>query len=276
MASTPEKKLSKVFRQILSFILFVAITLIVLASCTRAVALDRIRIENAFTSNICVSGVRDNLIDYAKDTYARNGLDRQNLDSIFDYNDIKEVVKAYIACNLHSSVGYNEDTYNDLIKDIVSAYTDDLNKQIKSNDAAVKELSSSFESYVKEEIALGAIDSIEKILNVGSVASLVICIVGVFFAVSSALILFFIGNKRYRNIRAIGNSLMSAGIFNILFVLMAVITLKIKHIDIYPQYLADIFAKHFSVFTNSIMSISGILIIFAIIIYTIVWKMKKG
>lgn len=276
MARTPEKKGSKAARQVLSFVLFIMITLVVLSSCTRAIALDRLRIEHAFTSDVCVSGVRDNLIDYAKDTYARNGLDQQNLDTIFDYNDVKEVIKAYVAFRLHSSVGYNENTYNDLVKGIVAAYMDDLNRQVKSNDAVVNELSSSFESYVKEELELGAIGSIEKILNVGSVASLVVGIVGAFFAVSSALILFFIGNKRYRNIRAIGNSLMSAGIFNVLFALMAIITLKIKHIDLYPLYLTDIFLKHFYVFTNSIMSIGGMIIVLAIVVYTMVWKMKKG
>jgi len=276
MAKSPETKLSKVLRQLLSFVLFVMMVLLVFSSTIRAIALDKIRIENAFTSNAYIAGLRENIIDYAEDTYIRNGLDTDNLNDVFEYSLIKESVKAYIACNIHSSVGYDENTYNEAVRSVTALYTDDLKDKIKTDKTVISDLSASFEAYYKNEIELGAMGYIEKVINVGSIASLAICIVSAFFAVSSALILFFIGNKRYRNVRAIGNSMMSAGIFNILFSFMSIIILNIKHIDIYPLYLSDIFMSHFNVFVSSIMSIGGIMIVFAIIIYTIVWKMKKG
>ncbi len=277
MASkTPEAKLSKILRQLLSFVLFIMLLLLILSSTVKAIALDKIRIENAFTSNTYIAGLRENIIDYAEDTYIKNGLDTDNLNDVFDYNIIKESVKAYIAFNINSSVGYDENTYNETVSSVTALYTDDLKDKIKANSTVISKLSDSFEEYYKKQIELDSMGYIEKVINVGSIASLIICIVSAFFAVSSALILFFIGNKRYRNVRAIGNSIMSAGVFNILFSLMSIIILHIKHIDIYPLYLSNIFMNHFNVFISSVMAIGGIMIVFAIIVYAIVWKMKKG
>lgn len=273
---TPEAKSSKILRQVLSFVLFIMIVLLVFSSAIKSTAINKIKIENAFLSDTYISGLKDNITDYTQDVYIRNGISTDNTENIFKYDTIKDSVKAYIAANLHSSIGYDENTYNVAVRSVTSLFKNDLKNKVKNNDTAINEMCVSFEKYYRQQVELGAIGYIEKAVNIGSIASVIICVISSFFAVASALILFFIGNKRYRNVRAIGNSLMTAGVFNMLLSLMSVIIFKIKHFDLYPLYLSDIFMAHFHSFLSVILMTSGIIIVLAMVLYAIVWKMKKG
>ncbi len=276
-----EAKVSKVLRFILSFVLFGMISLLSVSICAKSVFLNPSKIEKILTSYEYVDGIRNSVIDYADDFYIKNGLDSENLDEIFDCENIKKVVSSYVSYNITSAVGYTNETYTDLINNICVDFDEDLKNQIENsgqqyNADKAEKISASVREFFKSEIDIPYIEQIKTVLNIGSVGANVIFGVSVFFAVSTGLVLFFLGTKRYRSVRAISCSFSTAGIFNVLIALTLYVISTVKNIDIYPIYLYDAFMSYFYMCIGDIALSGGVLILISLAIITAVWKIKKG
>ena len=196
-----------------------------------------------------------------------NGLDSSSLASVFDDEAVREAVKAYIAGNIGSSPGYNEDTYFESVRKICDLLETDLTHQIqekglKNDTQSIKNISQSVNDYFVDE------------LDIGHPSVVVMCI-GLFFVISVGLTLFFIGTKRYRSVRAIGISFYTAGLFEILISVMACVVFEIKHIDIFPVYLRELVMNYIYHCISSV-AVSGCFLLFiGLIISVIVWKMRR-
>lgn len=279
--SSHESKVSKTLRFLLSFALFGMISLLTVSICAKSVFLNPQKIEKNFTSYEYVGGVRESIINYANDIYIRNGLSSENLDKIFEFDRIEKTVSSYVSYNISSKVGYTNNSYTDLIDEICFDFDNDLKEQIKNsgqngNSEKEKNISESVREFFKSEIDIAYIENIKSVLNIGSVAATAILCVSAFFAVAIGLILFFIGTKRYRSVRVIASSFMSAGIFNLIISVTVYIISTIKNIDIYPNYLYDAFMRYFYACAGDVAFSGGMLIFISLIIVTVGWKIKKG
>lgn len=279
--SSHESKVSKTLRFLLSFALFGMISLLTVSICAKSVFLNPQKIEKNFTSYEYVDGVRESIINYANDIYIRNGLSSENLDKIFEFDRIEKTVSSYVSYNISSKVGYTNNSYTDLIDEICFDFDNDLKEQIKNsgqngNSEKEKNISESVREFFKSEIDIAYIENIKSVLNIGSVAATAVLCVSAFFAVAIGLILFFIGTKRYRSVRAIASSFMSAGIFNLIISVTVYIISTIKNIDIYPNYLYDAFMRYFYACAGDVAFSGGMLIFISLIIVTAGWKIKKG
>lgn len=280
MANLRENKVSKILRVLLSFVLFIMIVLVSVSAFAKAVLLDKNKIEDAFTDYKYVSSVKDSVVEYSSDIYLMNGLDASSLDSIFDYELLKDSVKAYISNNIGSGVGYNESTYLEPIDTICDMLETDIASQVKANglkyeDESVKHISDSVRNYLVNEIDIST-PKVKTIINVASIASTAVLGVGLFFAVAVGLILFFIGNKRYRSIRALSISFSTAGSFEIFASIIACIVFRIKQIDIFPLYLRELLMDYIYSSIGSMVVIGCFLILVALIISIVVWKVRRG
>lgn len=280
MANLRENKVSKILRVLLSFVLFIMIVLVSVSAFAKAVLLDKNKIEDAFTDYKYVSSVKDSVVEYSSDIYLMNGLDASSLDSIFDYELLKDSVKAYISNNIGSGVGYNESTYLEPIDTICDMLETDITSQVKANglkyeDERVKHISDSVRNYLVNEIDIST-PKVKTIINVASIASTAVLGVGLFFAVAVGLILFFIGNKRYRSIRALSISFSTAGSFEIFASIIACIVFRIKQIDIFPLYLRELLMDYIYSSIGSMVVIGCFLILVALIISIVVWKVRRG
>lgn len=275
-----EAKLSIVLRTLLSFVLFVMVSLLSVAVCAKAVMINPKNIEKYLTSYEYSMGVSKSVTDYAADVYVQNGLSPENLELIFDCENVKQPVLAYAAYQITSTIGYTKDSYIEEIDKVCKAFDDDLKAQVTASGQTLNEnksndISTSVRDYFKSEIEIVYINQIKTVMNVGSVATAVIIGISAFFTFSAALILFFIGTKRYRSIRAIAISFISAGLFNIILAFIVYIISLIKHIDIYPIYLSTAFMDYiYSCIANTAVS-GGLLLLISLIILTIIWKVRK-
>lgn len=279
MANLPEKKSSKIWRIILSFVLFLLIVLSSLTACSKAVILNKSKIVSAFTDYKYVTAVRDSVFQYTSDIYQMNGLDGESLDEILNYDFIKDSVKAYISNNIGYGAGYNDSTYSEPIDSICNALENDISKQItekklKNNAESVKNISKSVNDYLVNEIDI-SFSKAKTVINIGSIVFIIVLCVSLFFTASIGLILFFIGSKRYRSIRAVGISFYTAGIFEILLSLIACMIFKIKHIDIFPVYLRELVMNYIYNSIGSVAVTGCFLLLMAIIISVVVWKVRR-
>lgn len=279
MANLPENKSSKVLRVFLSFVLFFLIVLVNMSVCSKAVFLNKNDIEDRFTGYEYVSSVKNSVLEYTMDIYTMNGLDSSSLASVFDDEAVREAVKAYIAGNIGSSPGYNEDTYFESVRKICDLLETDLTHQIqekglKNDTQSIKNISQSVNDYFVDELDISH-PKAKTMINTGAVASVVVMCIGLFFVISVGLTLFFIGTKRYRSVRAIGISFYTAGLFEILISVMACVVFEIKHIDIFPVYLRELVMNYIYHCISSV-AVSGCFLLFiGLIISVIVWKMRR-
>jgi hypothetical protein len=281
MSNLREKQSSKVWRVVLSFIMFVTVVLLSLAVDGKTVFFNKSYIQKTFISYKYVNSLRDSVIDYTEDLYLQNGLDSSTLDDVFDYTLVRNAVKAYIADDIGYGSGYNENTYIEPIESLCGVLGSDITTQVKESDTMqyseenVSRITESVKSYMKSEIDIGSSRD-QTIVNIGSVASTVLLCVSLFFTVAAGLILFFTGKRRYRSIRGIGISFYTAGAFELIISLMACIIFKIKHIYIFPLYFRDVVMSYIHHCIGAVAITGGLLLVVGLIDSVIVWKVKRG
>ncbi|MCH5320975.1 MAG: hypothetical protein J1E36_04385 [Eubacterium sp.] len=279
MANSPENKMSKALRTLLSFALFVMIVVLSLSASSKAVLLNKTRIIDMFTSYEYVSSVKNSVVEYASDIYLKNGLDASTLDEIFDYELIRDSIKSYVSNDLGLGSNYNESTYLEPIESICGVLQSDITKQIgekklNNNEEKVSHIVKSVEDFFVNEIDISVTNE-KTMINMGSIALIVVICVSAFFTAATALVLAFIGTKRYRSIRAIGISFASAGLFDIISSIIIYIILGIKHIDIFPLYLRELVMDYIYTGLNSFIISGCFLLLVSLIFSVVVWKVRK-
>lgn len=279
MANSRETKSSRILRVLLSFSLFIMIVLASLSTCSKSVFLNKSSIENMFTDYNYVSSVKTDILEYACDIYLKNGLDSSNLDNVFDDALVEETIKAYVAGTIGSSIGYSETTYFESVESMCTSFEEDLKIQIDKRGLTQNSDSINASVELIKNCIMSAVDirvpNVKNIINIGSIASVAVIGVSLFFAVSIGLILFFIGDIRYRSVRAVSISFFTAGLFDIFLSLMVYIIFKIRHIDIFPIYLRELVMSYIGDCINSV-AVSGCLLLFVGLIASVaVWKIRK-
>ena len=98
-----------------------------------------------------------------------------------------------------------------------------------------------------------------------------------FFFIFVLLILFFLGEKKYRSLRAISISFFTAGIFEICLANIVLIISQIKKFDIYPVYLYNQFMDYVYSCIGAVVASGFFLIVIGIAIAALTWINKvKG
>ena len=281
MPKLHEAKTILVLRTLLSFALFCTIVLLSLSVCGKTVWFNKSLIEQSFQSYDYVESVKSSTVEYVNDVYLRNGLDNKNIKDIITYDQIKEIVKAYVSSTIGAGTEYNETTYSEDIDNICNAIEKDINtqvkeKQLQSNGKAVGEIKKTVNEFINSEIEIDT-GELKSSLNMLRIADIVVLCVSLFFTVSFALILVFLGDsaRRYRSIRAVGVSCYSAGVFNIILSIVLTIIFSIKKIDIFPIYLRNVVMDYINTCILSIVFAAVILLFVGIVASVLIWKIRK-
>lgn len=280
MSSSHDTKGNIRLRKFLSFVLCVLIIFLSLSVCTKTAFTSASYIEKQLTSYEYVSGYRENVIEYAEDVFMRNGIPADNLENVITQDMSQTLAQAYINSIIKAKPGYTADTVSQNIDILEKAVTDEIKTELentgyKYNKTAAQDISQRISSYADDELSIPAAGYLETIVNIGSVASTVLSVVLAIFAAVLALILFFVGAKRYRSVRAIGISFMSAGFFDLILSLLVIIISSIKHVDIYPLYLQNAFMSYVYGSIGAVALSGAILLLISLVFVTIVWKMKR-
>ncbi len=280
---TPETKGFKLLRSILSFFLFASVVLfsVSLNMKTEVFSLDDI--EEKFTSNKYVSSLREDVIEYANDLYAFNGLDTENTEDALQYRLFEQGCEAYFGFYISARAHYNEDSYKEYVDDIVEAFDEDFSAKLERagvdyTEEQVELVESSFENYVNNRLTLSHLEDLRTVNNLGSVGSTVALSVSIFAIFFFSIVLYFIGDKfrRYRSYRAICVAFASAGLYDIILTITALIIFKFKTIDIFPLYLRERVMEYIYHYLLC-LSVTGFAVLFFAIIFAVgAWKIRKG
>lgn len=280
--NAPEKKLIKALRILLSFVLAVIIATLSLGVCFSTEFLDASKIEKYFTCYEYTNGVRNDVLTYAKGFYTKNGLADDKLEDIISYDAVKAVTENYAGHYISSRVGYDENAYLKSIQEVAAALKADIAEQVAKTqqsenagavDAAVKSIS----NYFANEVEIKGAEHIETLFNIGEPAGYAVIGVCAFFFIFISLILFFLGEKRYRSLRAISISFFTAGLFQICLSGIVLIISQIKKFDIYPLYLYNQFMAYLYSCLGTVVLAGFITFVIGIAIAAFTWINKvKG
>ncbi len=280
MANDTRKKSSAGLRKFLSFVIYFLLVALSFSACSSAVFTNTQSVKEAFTGYEYVSGLRNNVMEYARDVYMKNGISCENLEKIFEYSAVETISDVYIGTNISHRAGYSEEIYLTEIEKICSKLEDDIRSHLdemkikydgKDVDKAIKVVN----DYFVSEIKIPYIQYVKTVTNLGSVVSIVLTVLSAVFTVAVCAITFFVGRKRYRALRSVALGFMSAGLFDMLVSLMAFIIMQIKHVDVYPLYLQNTFHHFVNLCIGSVAVVGSMLLVISFVIITVVWRLKK-
>jgi hypothetical protein len=264
----------------MSFFLFVCIAVTSVSFLSVTNLLNGAHLTGYFSSYRFVSGYRQDISDYARDKFIKNGLGTENIDSILDYDRAQTISEGYYSYQFRSKKGYSQSTELkeleqlgiDIKKEIVSQLKE---KEIEYKDSDVQLIADRICSYAKSRIESSGSEYIKTIMNIAPLA--LIIVTGFFGALTLLLLmmLVFLGNTRYRSVRAVSISFLSAGVLDALLALTAKIITNIKHIYVFPQYYSDTFMCYVNDGILALAATGGFLFVAATVISTIAWKLKR-
>lgn len=267
-------------RAFLSFLLCVLIVMLSLSVCLKSVFVSAPYIEKKLTLFSYVNSYREDVINCASDCFKKNGIPDDNLENIITQEKAQEIAETYINSVLKVKVGITSDTLSQSIDGLKSDIDKEIKQQIEKtdysyNETASQNIAQAIGNYANEQINIPGASYLETITNVGSVASTVALVLLVIFSAILAVIIYFVGAKRYRSVRAIGISFMSAGFFDLFLSMIVIIISKVKSVDIFPLYLRQAFMSYINGSIGAVAFAGGILLLVSLVFITLVWKMKR-
>lgn len=275
-----ETKLIKVLRTILSFILAAVISTLSIACCFSASFIKPANVEKYFTSYEYTQGVRNNLLTYVESYYQKSGFDTDKLDEIISYDAVDEAVEYYAGCYIAQRVGFDEDNYIQSIDKMIDSIKEDMLNQIKltkqsNNEDMLSTALNSTKDYFTSQIAVNGSDKLATVFNIGRPVIYVIIGVGIFLFIFITLILYFLGERKYRSLRAITISFMTAGLFDICLAVIVLVISRLKRFDIYPIYLYDEFIRYVNTCIGTVIVTGFLCIMLSFIVAAITWLKKS-
>lgn len=215
--------------------------------------------------------------------FVQNGIPTDNLGEVITLDTAQEIADAYINSLVKAKTDYTTQTVAEDISQLASDLTDEIKTQIantdyKYNAETAQKLAEKISTYANEQITIPGASYMGTITNVGSLASVVLMVISAVFAVLVALILYFVGakSKRYRGVRSIAISFMSAGFYGLLLSLIIIIISKVKSIDIYPVYIKDALMSYIYGSVGTIAIYSAVFLLVSLVLCTAVWKIKRN
>lgn len=270
-------------RGILAFFLFLCIAAMSIFVCVRAVMINPERISRIFTDEKYVSSLYQDVKEYSYDLCSECSIPTDSVDECITYYDVYSVQEAYSFGNLTKMPEFTETTYQDKLDELNKNLVSSTEKMIKDNKLSsydtknsVKKFSSKICDYIKARVEFKLMDKLKPIVNYGKTISSVLIIVMAILIVVLSLIVYSIGNRKFRSLRAIVHSTLAAMILDTVMVSGVQYIKNTKDLVIYPSYFCDSVLKFVDTCQLSMLVASAILFVLSLAIITIVWKLKRN
>lgn len=278
-----DTKAQKIIRAILSFVLFLFLFVLGLSICARSVVVNPVFISNSFTSYDYTEKLFEDILQYADDKCLESGIGNKAAENAITFEAVKNINDSYIASLFKTSNSYSADSYQSYIEDLKQHFSSLITEQLKNDGAEMDEavlsgidmLSNDLERYITERLAVKSADSIITAVNISSVLFLVLSVVFTVLSAVLALIIYYIGDKRYRSLRYISYSFGAAGIMNFISAFIVQVLKSVNHFIIYPDYLFSAAMQHIRVCTVSLVFAGMAFSIAYVILIAVVWKLKR-
>lgn len=279
-----ENKTHKTLRNILSFLLFISVSMMIFSACLRFYIINPKTIEGIFLNKSYVSSLCDDILTNAKDECDKAGLPYDIVDETINYSTVYDIQNAYISGSLGSAEEYTGTTY----LTYVNTLGDELLKNTKSTikqggytvDSDVKDGDELFVTnicnYLKNRVEFKHSEKISTIVNVGKTASVIALAVSAVIAFLLILIIASLGKVRYRSIRYISYSFMSSGFLGLCSVAGVELIKLFKDLVLYPMYFSASIMRYVSNCEICVTIFSLFSILISLLVSVAVWKIKRN
>lgn len=269
-------------RNFLAFFLFAVIVLLSMCACTNVMFLNSNEIADIFTNESYVNGLRDDVLQYSYDMCDEASIPYDSVENELTYENVYSIATSYAYGNLCNDELYTNTTYItklDAFTEDLSASTMDMLGKYKLSDGvseeSVKQFSSSISKYLQNKTEFVYFSQLKTATNLGKTIAFVACIVLAVIAVILGLIVFSIGNKKYRGLRAVAYSFIASAEFQLCMVLALEILKLSKTLVIYPTYLCASVMSFVGKCELSVVISAIVSFVLAMIATTFVWRIKK-
>lgn len=275
---------NKISRNVLAFFLFLTVTAMSLLGCMRIVFLNENRLAKIFTNEVYIAALQADILLYAEDLCDSCSIAHEGVQAAVTYPAIEELMQAYVGGNLKVTEHYTQTTYLDKLAD--------LQKQAETKTAAMlkktgisltapqkKQLplfAEKIRNYAQKQVEFPFMAPLKTLANSGAIAVIVALVVLGIVALLLLLILFSIGKKRYKSLRAVTYALTAAGIVDFMLVGGVKIVALWKNLVIYPNYLCESVMRYINDCVLSVAVSGALLWIAAFFTATFVWRMKRN
>lgn len=282
MSKHSRSKKSMAGQYVLSFLLFVMISVLTLSLCAKVYIANPNTIAGVFTSKEYVTALHNDIKQFAKDECDKCSVPSDFIDSVVSYDRIYNIEAAFINSALGTSQSYSDEAYEKNVQDLEEKLKDSVDKELANQGlkSSVKDGSDLFArsiaKYTMQKAEFRYIDKLQTVLNLGNAAITVIVVLSAIITVGLTIILFFKNEKRYRSLKMIVFSFEASALFSFALVGAAAIVRAIKDLVVYPTYLCSAIMRYVDS-SMLVVFLSGVVwLVVSVVITTIIWRLKRG
>lgn len=267
---------------LLSFLLFIMLSVLSLSICFKAYIINPNTFSNMLTDRQYISALSDDIQQFASDECAKCYIADDFVGDVVNYDTVYNLEASYVHSALGTSNGYSDDAY----QSNVDSFQDKLEKAIKAEvkqegvAPAIKDgstrLAQKITDYAKSKTEFVYIDKLQTMLNLSNALVTTVIVISAIASAIIAVVLFFKHSKRYRSLRLILFSVQATALFDFAMVLVVAFVRIIKDLVIYPTYLCSAIMSYVGA-SMLVVSLSGVvMLLVSLILITIIWRLKRG
>lgn len=274
-------------RNILSFFLFLSIVMLSLSIIGSSVIFNSNAFSEIFTDSTYVSKMQKDIIEYGEDLCRKNSIPKDFMPRVIRYNTIMELEKSYVNNALSVSDEfevYNDYAYGVLLEQLQVDIENAAKQAVKASgleiakgqaETGARTFAQNITEYIQKRVEFSYMDELCDVAGKGKKICSAFVVLSVVACVALIASVFKSDGKKYRKLRNIAISALSASLFDFIMLLAIVIVRVTKDLVIYPTYLAEAFMRHVDLSMATIGITAMLLFIIAIALMACIWTMKR-
>lgn len=267
-----------------SFLLFLMLSALCLLVCARAFILNPQTAARYLCSDTYITGVTQDVAEYAGDLCLRNGLTGLDATGLVPRSFVEKAESAYVSYAFDAGDNIDRKAYGRLPDELHASLTSALNTYLQQNGYDVQssaiadgvgQFAEEVCDYTFSRIAVPFEDTLADLFDTGGVlivAGIVYCsVVGL---LAGALI-FALKGRFYRNVRYVSYATFASSLFFFAAYAASRIFCAVKTLVIYPGYLCDIVMQYAGACINLLLCGGAVFLVLSAVLWLCVWKLKR-
>lgn len=274
-----------ILKYILSFVVFIFMTVLSLLICAESVALNPVFLEKSFTAYEYTAELYKNIDDFSSGACKKYNIDDCAVKKVVTFKAVKSINDAYVSEKLETVGEFDDETYDFFIGNLKSELKIELERQMKSNvvepekavdfESGIDALINDIVSYINSAVGVSHMDKLHSITSVADTALKIVCQIAAVIIGALIVIVSYIGEKRYRGVRYVAYSFGAVSLINAVFAVIVSIYFKSTDFVFYPIYLNYALENHvnyliLALFCAFISAFSAFTVLLAVC-----WKLKR-
>lgn len=267
---------------LLSFLLFLSISIMSLSICFKAYIINPNTFSNMFTDRQYIAALCDDIQQFASDGCDRCYIGDDFVDNVITYDTVYNLEASFVHPSLGTSDGYSSDAFQSNINTLQEKLEKAIDKELKADgmtssvEDGSEKLSQSIAAYAKEKVEFVYMDKLQTALNLSNALVTAVMVVSAILTAIFTALLITKHSKKYRSLRLVLFSVQASALFNFAMVLAVAFVRMIKDLVIYPTYLCDAVMGYVGT-SMLVVALSGVvLVLISLILITVIWRLKRG